>query len=89
MTQQNSSLLPQKTTTRTSIRRTHTIILTGDTLIALLRGKPHEVVSAIPPLDAEVTVMVPGGGDWSNATLDIDGDTPIQITWTDVEETLA
>lgn len=93
MTQQNNLDSPQnaKTTTRTSIQRTHTITitLTNTTLLALLRGKPHDIVSVIPPLNAEVTVLVPGGDDWTNTELDIDEETPIQITWTEVEELLA
>lgn len=93
MTQQNNLDLPQnaKTTTRTSIQRAHTITitLTRTTLLALLCGKPYDVVSVIPPLNAEVTVLVPGEDEWSNTELDIDEETTIQITWTEVEELLA
>ena len=32
--------------------------------------------------DYEVTVTVPGGGDWSNQDLDIDRDTPLVVTIT-------
>lgn len=39
----------------------------------------------IPEL-ADVYVKVPGGGDWSNTSLEIDSDCPIIITWTTVQE---
>lgn len=38
------------------------------------------------PDDATVTVSVPGGGDWSHATLDIDSRCPITVTWTKTTE---
>jgi hypothetical protein len=35
------------------------------------------------PTKASVTVLVPGGGDWCNETLDIDSDTPIIVKWSE------
>ena len=36
------------------------------------------------PLDAEVTIMIPSGGDWSNTRLEIDDESPIEVTWTEI-----
>lgn len=35
---------------------------------------------------SEVTFRVPGGGDWSNITLDVDADNPVVITVVDRKE---
>lgn len=32
-----------------------------------------------------VEFHVPGGGDWSNCSFDIDSDNPIVVTWTETE----
>lgn len=34
------------------------------------------------PDDAEITVAVPGGGDWSNAALEISDSTTLDARWT-------
>jgi hypothetical protein len=36
----------------------------------------------------KVFVHVPGGGDWSNTDLDIDGDSPITIRWSQTTESI-
>lgn len=33
------------------------------------------------PADARVEFDVPGGGDWSNTSIDIDDQNPLVITW--------
>lgn len=33
------------------------------------------------PANAEIVVTVPGGGDWSNADLEIDQDTALVAKW--------
>lgn len=38
------------------------------------------------PVRAEIYVMVPGGADWSNTELNINVETPVVITWTEVTE---
>lgn len=38
------------------------------------------------PENADVFIMVPGGGDWSNMRLDVDNDNPVTITWKEREE---
>lgn len=37
------------------------------------------------PYDADLTVRVPGGGDWSNTDLVLD-ECPVKVTYTVVEE---
>ena len=32
-----------------------------------------------------VEFHIPGGGDWSNCSFDIDSDNPIVVTWTETE----
>lgn len=52
----------------------------------ILRMLPKD---CMPPRARNVSiyVYVPGGGDWSNMELDIDGDTPLCIKWEETEET--
>lgn len=33
------------------------------------------------PEDAQVSVLIPGGGDWSSTDLDVTEDRPIEIRW--------
>lgn len=33
------------------------------------------------PANAEITIQVPGGGDWSNEELSINSDVPIVVKW--------
>jgi len=63
-----------RTETRVNLR------MTGKELLELLRRDGQ----AIPKSGVDVTVRVPGGGDWSNMNLDIDDDTPIQISFTEI-----
>lgn len=38
------------------------------------------------PMAADVSVRVPGGGDWSNKDLDIDnGNSVVRVAWTTTE----
>lgn len=64
----------------TQIKRRLTIRLTDQDILHFLR----EQGAAIPP-EARITVMVPGGGDWSNTALDISKETPIEIEWSEHE----
>lgn len=45
-----------------------------------------QAVGLAVPTDAEVYVQVPGGGDWSNTSLDIDDACPVVLTWQTKEE---
>lgn len=45
----------------------------------------HNIEKVYIPERADVFVWVPSGGDWSSTRLDIDDDTPIQITWTETK----
>lgn len=54
----------------------HAIKISGAQIIDLLRGGGFDV-----PDNAAVTVAVPGGGDWSNTTLDLNCDSTVQIAW--------
>lgn len=38
------------------------------------------------PQNAEIYISVPGGGDWSNTSLDITEETPIEVSWSTVTE---
>ena len=67
-------------TTRTETRVK--LKMTGKELLELLRRDGQ----AIPKSGVDVSVRVPGGGDWSNTSLDIDDDTPIEITFTEITE---
>lgn len=54
--------------------------LTRELLLSMLR----EHVDLNVPDEAQVTVRIPGGGDWSNENLAIDGELPIVVSWTTV-----
>lgn len=52
------------------------ITLTGKDILMLLRSRLDNI-----PDSARVEFDVPGCGDYSNMTLNIDNDTPVVITW--------
>jgi hypothetical protein len=51
-----------------------------EVLIKALR----EHVDSMIPEDAMAYVQVPGGGDWSNTDLQIDGDLPLIVEFTQI-----
>lgn len=55
------------------------LVLTGDLIVSLLA--PLGV-----PQDARVVFDVPGGGDWSNTSLDVDEDNPVYVRWKEESE---
>ncbi len=62
-----------------SVREIHTsgsVELAGQEIVSLLKAAGYNV-----PKDANVTVRIPGGGDYSNCHLDIDYDCPVHVTW--------
>jgi hypothetical protein len=71
-----------KIETETKITRRKAIKVTGRHLIELLNATFDEPPI---PLDASVTVRVPGGTDWSNDDLDIDADCPVIVEWKEEE----
>jgi len=62
---------------------TKTMSLDGAEICELLRRAGHSV----PLHGVEVTVRVPGGGDWSNAKLEIGADTLVSVSWTEKSKT--
>jgi hypothetical protein len=79
-----------KTDTRTRVevvtttKRTSTITLTGR-MIAEMVMREHDI--PLGSVDVQVTFDVPGGGDWSNETINVSTDHPITVTWTQTQET--
>lgn len=65
--------------TRTETRKR--IELTDSSIRALLKMEGHNI-----PVKAAIFVEVPGGGDWSNTSLDISA-APVIIAWSEVSET--
>lgn len=66
-------------TTRVETRKR--IELTDEDIRALVRATSGSII----PVAAEVFVEVPGGGDWSNTSLEI-RDAPVVIAWTEITE---
>lgn len=55
-----------------------TYLFSGDDIIAALR-KAKELPDVSADERVEVTFQIPGGGDWSNATIDVDMAHPITV----------
>lgn len=58
----------------------NTIKLTGGQIIQLLIQQGFNISP-----ENSVIVMIPGGGNYSNMPLDIDLDTQVEVSWTEVE----
>lgn len=54
--------------------------INGDQLRELLKS-----AGVLVPPGAEITFTVPGGGDWSNMSIDIDDEHPITVSWKTTE----
>lgn len=63
-------------TATTTISTEHVLTLNKHELLEALRDGGCSI-----PANCEITVRVPGGGDWSNTNLDISANSPICITW--------
>lgn len=63
---------------QTRVTRDYRLELSGEQLRAML---PDDI-----PVNAEIYIQIPGGGDWSNTSLDITIENPVVITWKTVEE---
>lgn len=59
--------------------RHNTVVLDNLEIRELLKRIGYQV-----PATAQIYFTVPGGGDWSNTTVDITKENPITIEWTDV-----
>lgn len=77
-------MLNVKTTTVKDIE----LSLTRSCIIELIRYRElREGVIYTPPRTANVTVPIPGGGDWSNTNLDIDDDEiTVKVRWSEVSK---
>jgi hypothetical protein len=69
-----------------------TKVIRTETSKSIELGEPElrrllEAQGVVIPADATITVQVPGGGDYSNMSLDIDDRTPVVVAWTEVTET--
>jgi hypothetical protein len=73
-------MVKTKETTTVRITKTHEHEISGECLRHMLSGLLGKPV----PSDAEITVRVPGGGDYSHSDLDIN-EHPITVTWTTTE----
>jgi hypothetical protein len=60
----------------TTITRRYRVQVNREALVTLLRHTGIEV-----PSNAKISVHVPGGGDWSHTNLEIDNESPVNITW--------
>ncbi len=68
--------------TSTITTRQHTVRLSDDDLVELLRQElKAQGVKFLPEGKIEVFVSVPGGGDYSSTDLEIDEGTPLTIRW--------
>lgn len=64
--------------TKTTTILHHSVTLTATRIVELLRKDGVEIPDS---LSLQVTVRVPGGGDWSNTNLDITSETPVTVEW--------
>lgn len=78
------------TVRRSTVTSTHNRIeLRREDIIGLLRTHWAKTRLGLPliPEKAKVYVSVPGGGDWSNTSLDLDADIPLVVTWDETRST--
>lgn len=67
--------------TSTTTTKQRVIKLTGQQIIELLRKAGHDV-----PYNAEVSFLVPSGGDYSGMTVDIGLCDPVTVKWVEITE---
>jgi hypothetical protein len=61
-------------------RVTKRLELTGEDIRGLLEAAADLQI----PSTADIYIQIPGGGDWSNTSLDVDKKNPIVITWEEI-----
>ena len=54
--------------------------------IELTREDIFKLLQLNEPPNCAVYMMVPGGGDWSNTSLDVGKDNPVVLQWVEVTE---
>lgn len=69
-------MIELKVTKKISTRRQYRLEIDRSFIVNHIKDMGY-----ILPRDAGIYVQVPGGGDYSNAQLDIDKDCPIIVTW--------
>jgi hypothetical protein len=74
-------MLKTKTVSIVTTRTDYQVDIDRERLIELLKREGVEI-----PKGADIYVQVPGGGDWSNMSLEIDKETPVVVKWTVVSE---
>ena len=70
--------LQQKVSKVVKVTKSFQIVLDKKALLEILKSVGYTI-----PENADITVPVPGGGDWSNMILDIGTDSNIVIDWTE------
>lgn len=65
----------------TTVTSRHRINLERDDIVRAL----HALLSVNLPPDATIEFNVPGGGDWSNTSIDISRDNPIVVSWSETK----
>jgi hypothetical protein len=72
--------MPMKLTKKVSVVTTERCVLKldRDEIVRLLR---HAGVNIPDGPDICVDFLVPGGGDWSNTTVDVDAEHPVTVAW--------
>lgn len=64
-----------------TVRTVNRVELDAQDIVSMLRAGKYDI-----PDNATVTVLVPGGGDWSNMTLDIGVDAPLAVEWVETTQ---
>lgn len=59
----------------------HEVNFTGAELRQALKTAGYDI-----PIDATISVAIPGGGDWSNTDLEIGNEHQLHVAWTVTEE---
>lgn len=75
---------------RSTVTSTHNRLeLRREDIVGLLRTNCAKTRLGLPliPEKAKVYVAVPGGGDYSNTTLDVDADVPLVVIWDETRST--
>ncbi len=68
--------------TKVKISKTFYLELEKIELISLLNSRGNKI-----PLDAEINIHIPGGGDWSNTDISLGNEfKAINIIWTELKE---
>lgn len=72
-----------KISTRTRVTRSCEIRLNREDLLTAVQQVFEEHGNDSIPDDAEIAFNVPGGGDWSSMSIDINDENPVVISWTE------